>query len=111
MDSERHIIGRLRDMYAYRHEPAFMRAITDLYWRILLSIACTVAIFAIWYGVADLSKILSDSESGSRAKTAVKPLSLLTIAELQNTLNGFHAREAGFESVMTSTSSVADPSP
>ncbi len=108
MTTERHT-NSMRDLYAYRYEPEYMHMFARLFWRILLSASVLVVIVASVYGLSELFSVLRDTGEVAGTGTG-RSVPTLDRARLQNTLDAFHARAALFESLKTSTSTVADPS-
>lgn len=99
----------MRDMYANRHKPECKKAFADFYWRTLLSVAFVIVLSSIAYGIFELSSVLQDAGSADAGSASTKPPALNRVL-LQNTLDGFHSREARFESLKTGTPDVTDPS-
>ncbi len=110
MNPESHGKQSVRDMYSYRHRPENMHAFANLYWRTLLYIASAVTLLAIGFGIWELSSVLQDLGSSAGAGNSVQPIPTLDRAQLKNTLQGFQAREARFESLKISVPDFADPS-
>jgi len=98
-------------MYANRHEPEQVRALADYYWRILLSVAAIVVLFSVGYGVFVFLSVLQDEGgTGTDIGVAVQMPSMISRAQLQDTLDEFEARQQLFESLKTNVLDVAEPS-
>lgn len=110
MSPELHNKQSVRDMYSYRHNPENMHAFADLYWRTLLYTASAATLLAIGFGIWELSSVLQNLGSSAGAGGSAQPVPTLDRAQLKNTLQKFHAREARFESLKMSAPEIADPS-
>lgn len=110
MNSESRIKQGVREMYSYRHSPENMRAFADFYWRALLCAVSVAALFAIGFGIFELSSVLKDFGSDGGAGGSAQPVPALNKAQLKKALEVFQTREARFESLKVSAPAVADPS-
>lgn len=101
-------IQRLKELYAYRHEPENLRPLSEFVWRtqlVLLVIgAVVVLIFAgnVFWGVLETL--------GSAAAGPARQPTVLDRAALQNTLHLIEERSIEFESKKTAPTLVVDPS-
>lgn len=111
MISNERIGSRFIDMYADRDRPESRRALADLFWRTLLAAVFLTVVLAIAYGIFTLSSILHDaSVSGAVGAESSQPIPSFNRAQLQETLDGFRARQGKFEALKASAPSVSDPS-
>ncbi len=99
----------LRGTTISRHEPEGVRVLSDLYWRIVISIAALLTVLSLGYGVWGLLRVL-DSLS-SFVLVPAPPPPALNRAILDATMRGFEIRRTQFELLKATPGEVIpDPS-
>lgn len=104
------ILARTYDLWAYRHEPEYIRKLVDTYWFTLLLLSVGVTIGALLYGGAKLLEVRGEAEGGDTFSPSEGGGTLLDRAKLDSTLEGFSAREANYESLKKNPPKITDPS-
>lgn len=99
---------RVKEMYAYRHEPENSRALVELSWRALL-VLFVIGIVAILIFAASVFWGVLSTLGAAAAGPARQP-AVLDRAELQDTLRLIEERNLEFESKKTTPTPVVDPS-
>jgi len=96
------------DLWAYRHEPEYLRKLVDAYWFVLLVLSAGIIVFALLFGALKLFTVLNEEEGTTLLSSGGNvPFNR---AELEMTLEGFAAREANYESLKKNPPRVTDPS-
>jgi len=103
------MLARTYDLWAYRHEPEYIRKLVDAYWFTLLLLSVTVIVFALLYGGTKLLAVRGEAEGGTLLQSEGGRV-ILNQIELEATLEGFAAREANYESLKKNPPKIADPS-
>lgn len=109
MTSARHVLRRIRDMYAYRFEPERLRVLADVYWRTVLLCAFAISIMTFAYGVWVLFDVLKRVE-GTHMIQAARPSLPLDRAQLRAALNAFEERAKRADAVAEEFGQIPDPS-
>ena len=86
-----------------------MRVLADIYWNILLSFALVIILFALGYGVIELSSVTGKNGALNQS-TETQSIPKFNRTQLQNTLDAFGQRQVRFSSFKTVTQKISDPS-
>jgi hypothetical protein len=104
-------LHHIRSLLANPYEPENMRALIDVYWRVLLGTAVvfTAGIFA--YGAWELMFVMEDAPiTHPRTSTSTSTTLPIDSNRIDKILSAFRARQDQFESLKTSSIPIADPS-
>jgi hypothetical protein len=98
---------RLRELYTFRHEPEYVRPITEIFWLALLAAVAAGAVGVVLFGVGtfwSVTSILSAPPGPARLPT------VLDRAALDETLSTIEEKKRDFNTRKASPTPVADPS-
>lgn len=109
MKTLRHILRRVRDLYAYRYEPERLRMLAHIYWRTILIGSCLVLVCAFSYGVWTLDAVLSQVE-GAATSVSAKPSLPLDRIKLRAAVDAYETRALRLDALSDDFSPIADPS-
>ena len=101
----------LREAYVNRHEPEYLRILTNIYWHAVLSITAFIVALSVCYGLWQLISIIGGSKENPSALSPDKVTpSPLDRAALENTVKSFMERRTQYEFLKANPPTVSDPS-
>lgn len=107
-----HTLRHIKSLLANPYEPENMRALIDVYWRILLGIAAISMVGIFAYGALKLMFVMDDvTTMNSNASSSTSSALIIRSDQIDRVLNGFVVRRDQFENLKaSSTRIIVDPS-
>lgn len=102
--------ARVAEAYAYRHEPEYLRILTESYWRAILCFSALIVVCSAAFGAFQLFSVLDTGADPGVAPLSRDRETTLDRAQLQATLDGLAARQVNYSFLKTHPPKAADPS-
>lgn len=101
----------IKNLRANSYEPENLRALLALYWRALLGFAFFLMVGVFAYGWWQLTVVMDDNAIAHPSPSSESSQNApINTAQADAVLQGFAARQARFDELKTSPTSIVDPS-